>query len=235
VPVSCSALSGSSPITAPFLLFKHTRSKGPSLHRHYPVSRVHLTLSDTQMVRHPEDAVRGARLPDHPGPPPLTQITFLACCAHYPGGPTGADGYSIARSRAGFFPVVSAFPVRTPGRRPHCRFRGLLELHTRYGLQGRLPTSRGLFHEASASPVTPTRRSKAIESNHQLFESVLPPLVICPFGAHVRIPAWQPKRLRFGTVAVLAEQHFLQGLEGDGPGDAGSVVALEFDFPPDEA
>src|ERR1019366_9466105 len=83
---------------------------------------VPLTLSDAQMVRHPEDAVRGARLPDHPGPPPLTQITFLACCAHYPGGPTGADGYSIARSRAGFFPVVSAFPVRTPGRRPHCRF-----------------------------------------------------------------------------------------------------------------
>ena len=77
---------------------------------------------------------------DHPGPPPLTQTTFLACCAPYPGGSTGADGCSIARSRAGFFPVDSAFPAHAPGRRPHCRFRGLLELHTRYGLQGRSPT-----------------------------------------------------------------------------------------------
>src|ERR1039458_9540580 len=111
-----------------------------SLHRRYPASQVPLPLSDAQMVRHPVDAVRGARLPDHPEPPPLTQITFLACCAHYPGGPTGADGYSIARSRAGFFPVGSAFPALAPGRRPHCSFRGLLKLHTRYGLQGRSPT-----------------------------------------------------------------------------------------------
>src|ERR1022692_4014642 len=69
-----------------------------------------------------------------------SRLTFLACYAHYPGGPTGADGYSIARSRAGFFPVGSAFPALAPGRRPHCSFRGLLKLHTRYGLQGRSPT-----------------------------------------------------------------------------------------------
>ena len=36
---------------------------------------------------------------------------------------------------------------------------------------------------------TRTRRSIAIESNHQLFEWVLSPLVICPFGAHARVPA----------------------------------------------
>jgi hypothetical protein len=47
------AFSGSSPITVPFLLPKPTRSKGPSLHRHYPASSVPLTLSDAQMVRRP--------------------------------------------------------------------------------------------------------------------------------------------------------------------------------------
>src|SRR5882724_7105702 len=56
------------------------------------------------------NGVRDSRLLDHPGSPPLTQTTFLACCAHYPGGPIGADGYSLARSRAGFFPTGSAFP-----------------------------------------------------------------------------------------------------------------------------
>jgi len=122
--------------------------------------------------------------PGPPGPPPLTQITFLACRAHYPGGP---DRYlmimGLARSRAGLFPIRSAFPDHPPGRQPHRRFRGLLKLHARYGLQGRSPTKSELFHEVSASPVPQTHRSIAIESNHQLFEWVLPPLVICPFGA----------------------------------------------------
>jgi hypothetical protein len=57
------ALSGSSPITVPFLLLKHTRSKGPSLHRHYPASQVPLALSDARMVRHPVDAVLGFATP----------------------------------------------------------------------------------------------------------------------------------------------------------------------------
>src|ERR1035438_10074708 len=168
--------------------------EGQMYRRSRPASPVHLTLSDAQMVRHPEDAVRGARLPDHPGPPPLTQITFLTCRAHYPGGPDRCVMViQLARSRAGFFPIRSAFPAHAPGRRPHCSFRGLLELHTHYGLPGCSPTYRGLCHEVSASPVSRARRSIAIESNHQLFEWVLPPLVICPFGAHARVPA--PHRL----------------------------------------
>src|SRR5450432_237221 len=100
-----------------------------------------------------------------------SQTTFLTCRAHYPGGP---DRYTmvivLARSRAGFFPIRSAFPSHLMGRLPHCRFRGLLELHTHYGLPGCSPTYSGLFHEVSASLVTQTRRSIAIESNHQLFE-----------------------------------------------------------------
>src|SRR5712692_321118 len=96
----------------------------------------------------------------------------------------------LARSRAGFFPIRSAFPETAPGRHPHCSFRGLLGFHAHYGPPDRSPTMRGLCREVSVSPVTRTHRSPAIESNHQLFEWVLPPLVISPFRAHAVPPAW---------------------------------------------
>jgi hypothetical protein len=48
-----SGISRLASITGPFLLHKHTRSKGPSLHRHYPASSVPLTLSDARMTRRP--------------------------------------------------------------------------------------------------------------------------------------------------------------------------------------
>src|ERR1017187_9063306 len=133
--------------------------------------------------------VRRSRLCDHPGPPPLTQTTFLACCAHYPGGPIRADGYRFWRAPApGSFRIGSAFPAKAPGRHPHRSFRGLLELYSRYGPPSCSPTFRGLCREVPARPVSRPNRSPAIESNHQLFEWVLPPLVICPFGAHALAP-----------------------------------------------
>jgi len=51
------------------------------------------------------------------------------------------------------------------------------------------PPFRGLCHGASTCPVTRSCRPSAIESNHPLFEWVLPPLVIQPFGAHAKAPA----------------------------------------------
>ncbi|MBZ5626844.1 MAG: hypothetical protein LAQ69_50440, partial [Acidobacteriia bacterium] len=57
---------------------------------------------------------------------------------------------------------------------------GLLKLHTRYGPPDCSPTMCGLCREVPISPVSRTHRSPAIESNHQLFEWVLPPLVIQP-------------------------------------------------------
>src|ERR1035441_9629432 len=71
-PAGKHSLPDSSPLTGPFPLHKRTGSKGPSLHRRYPASSVHLALSDPQMVRRPYDGVRWSRLSDHPGPPPLT-------------------------------------------------------------------------------------------------------------------------------------------------------------------
>jgi len=45
-----------------------------------------VTLSDFRAGRHPFDDVGGATSTS-PGSPPITQITFPACRAHYPGGP----------------------------------------------------------------------------------------------------------------------------------------------------
>jgi uncharacterized protein (TIGR03437 family) len=43
----------------------------------------------------------------------------------------------------GFFPVRAAFPGLRAGRHPRLHFRGLLKLHSRYGLQGRCPPKGG--------------------------------------------------------------------------------------------
>src|ERR1035441_1005378 len=47
--------------------------------------------------------------------------------------------------------------------------------------------------------------------------------------------SWQPGKATLRSGARLGSQHFPQGLEGDRPGDTGSLVSLEFHFPPDEA
>src|SRR5207302_3811092 len=91
-----------------------------------------------------------------PEPPPLTQITFPACCAHYPGGPEQVlVGCKLAHSRAGILPCPHGLPRflggsarRRAQAHPRHHFRGLLKLYTRYGLQGCSPTIRGLYREA---------------------------------------------------------------------------------------
>src|SRR5215472_8189458 len=68
----------------------------------------------------------------------------------------------------GFFnPVRTAFPVTVAGRRPHLYFRGLLKLHTRYGLHSCSPTIRGLYREAPPWPIPRIGRSQATKFNQQ--------------------------------------------------------------------
>jgi len=59
-----------------------------------------------------------------------------------PVAPSVSMVIGFSRSRAGFFRMDSAFPALAlaPGRRPHWVFRGLLQLHTRYGLPSCSPT-----------------------------------------------------------------------------------------------
>src|ERR1700730_4049990 len=54
------------------------------------------------------------------------------CRRHYPGGTTGRGDVAPLRE-----PVTAAFPIPLLGRLPHSMFRGLLGVHSRYGLPAR--------------------------------------------------------------------------------------------------
>jgi len=134
-------------------------------------------------VRHPSD---------HSGPPPLTLNAFLTCCAHYPGGPSVPDGYRFSAIPGRVIPDLCGLPLSRAGSASTLQLSGPAEAS--YSLR----PARLLAHlsvefsrEVSTSTVTSAHRSPAIESNHQLFEWVLPPLVFSPFGAHTRSPAPQ--------------------------------------------
>ena len=86
------------------------------------------------------------------------------------------------------FPAHAAFPKWQEGRHPHCHFRGLLRLHTRYGPPDRSaalgrPLSRG-FGTCSC----PHEPLVSYRINRQLSEWNLPPLMIRAFGAHCHNP-----------------------------------------------
>ncbi len=72
-----------------------------------------------------------------------------------PGGPLGVD-----RSWVGLFqpfpcsPAATAFPILMQGRRTHWTFRGLLDVHSRYGLPVRRTASRYVCLEGSDGFVT---------------------------------------------------------------------------------
>jgi len=180
-------LPGSSPITTPFLLRKLTRSKGPSLHRHYPASQVPLTLSDAQMVRNPfRSRSQVATLSPSRASPTDRRLPSWHAVLTTPVVPPVPMVIGLARSRAGFFRMGSAFPALAPGRH-HIGSFGACSSFTRVtACQVARPPFRGLCHEVPIRPVSQPHRSPAIESNHQLFEWVLPPLVICPFRAHAK-------------------------------------------------
>lgn len=68
------------------------------------------------------------------------------CRRQYPGGITGC--VSLAS------PVTAAFPVISPGRLPHYPFRGLLSVHSRYGLHARQVPYRTLYTRGFSHFVT---------------------------------------------------------------------------------
>jgi hypothetical protein len=84
---SRSVLSGSSPITNPQPLQKHTRSQGPSLHQHYPASSVLWPCPTPVGTPAYHDVEAATLMPS--GSPPITRTTFPSCLAHYPGGSNG--------------------------------------------------------------------------------------------------------------------------------------------------
>jgi hypothetical protein len=68
------------------------------------------------------------------------------------------------------------------GTRAHSRRWGRASFTPMTACQVARPPFRGLCRGAPAWPVSRPGRAPAIESNHQLFEWVLPPLVMRPLG-----------------------------------------------------
>jgi hypothetical protein len=94
-------------------------------------------------------------------PPGASRVSWglrvRACHRHYPGGTAGSD-----RSWDGLSqpfpsgPATSAFPAKRPGRLPRRSFRGLLDVHSRYGLPARRATIIARCLEGSGGFVTST-------------------------------------------------------------------------------
>ncbi len=66
---------------------------------------------------------------------------------------TPAEPQAAFRSHS---PVTTAFPVLSPGRLPHHSFRGLLSVHSHYGLRGRQVPYRTLYTRGFSRFVTST-------------------------------------------------------------------------------
>ena len=87
-------------------------------------------------------------------------------------------------------PRPQGLPGSLAGRRPHLHSRGLLKLHTRYGLQGCSPTFRGLYR------VQPTTRLGG-SSPHlvsRLFSRPRTPGRVSPRQAKLERPVPAPRR-----------------------------------------
>ena len=91
-------------------------------------------------LRHPiapSLTVTGLRLvvtPDHAiGLPVLRALSLCTCCRHYPGAATGVTLRSFPQS-------CQPSPKGWSGRPAHRPFRGLLSVHSRYGLHTRAVT-----------------------------------------------------------------------------------------------
>ena len=92
-------------------------------------------------------------LPSHQhGSPPITRTTFPTCRAHYPGGSSGCACRLLPPGKW------------QEGRHPHCHFRGLLRLHSRYGPPDRSAAHRRPLSRGSNPCGYPPSRSSATGS-----------------------------------------------------------------------
>jgi hypothetical protein len=110
---------------------QRTRSQVPSLHRHYPASTVLRTCPPP--LGGPACPSRASGWERHRPTAGASRVacrfSLHTCHRQYPGG-TGRASSLVTRPAA-------AFPIGPAGRLPHCAFRGLLGVHSRYGLHAR--------------------------------------------------------------------------------------------------
>src|SRR6202166_3702667 len=136
--------SGSSPITTTSPSSKAHQKSGPFPQPALPSFDGHTTPSDS----HEPPPVATLRPLPSPtmGLPRLPEPPFRRAVPTTPADRAGA--------RVDCFPAHAAFPKWQEGRHPHCHFRGLLRLHSRYGPPDCSAAQSDLCHEAPALPVT---------------------------------------------------------------------------------
>ena len=169
--------AGSSPITVTLPSSKAHQKSGSFAPPALPGLVARMTLSDSRQSRRLSATLRP--LPSlTTGLPRLLGSPFRRAVPTTPADQAGAH--------VDCFPAHTAFPKWQEGRHPHCHFRGLLRLHTRYGPPDRSaalgrPLSRG-FGTCSC----PHEPLVSYRINRQLSGWNLPPLMIRAFGAHCR-------------------------------------------------
>ena len=110
------------------------------------IIRLQWYYGPVRLPMRPDLSLTGRRLVWRPPPGFFRVVSNLllpACCRHYPGGTTG-EGWSFPKE-----PVTAAFPIPLLGRLPHYLFRGLLSVHSRYGLLARGSAQRSFPSGAS--------------------------------------------------------------------------------------
>jgi hypothetical protein len=99
-----------------------------------------------------------------------------------------------AGARVDCFPAHAAFPKWQEGRHPHCHFRGLLRLHSRYGPPDRSAALRRPLSRGSSPCGRPPEPLVGYQINRQLSGWNLPPLMIRAFGAHCQFRTHAPQQ-----------------------------------------
>src|ERR1700730_16201091 len=88
----------------------------------------------------------------------------------------------------------NAFPKWQEGRHPHCHFRGLLRLHSRYGPPDRSAAHRRPLSRGSNPCGYPHKPLVSYRINRQLSGWIPPPLMIRAFGAHCQQRTHAPQQ-----------------------------------------
>jgi len=115
----------------PYSFRQHSRTEAPSLHRRYPASSV----VRASPPPHTAEPVPRGRLVGGHTPPPLGLPVFRALSLYrHAIATTPAEPWRSCRS---ILSTTAAFPKFWLGRLPHYPFRGLLGVHSRYGLPAR--------------------------------------------------------------------------------------------------
>jgi hypothetical protein len=187
--------AGSSPITFTSPSSKAHQKSGPFPLPELPGFNGRMTLSDSRQCRHLQATLRP--LPSHQtGLPRLLESSFRRAAPTTPAVRAGAH--------IDCFPAHAAFPKWQEGRHPHCHFRGLLRLHSRYGPPDRSAAQRRPLSRGSNPCSYPHEPLVSYRINRQLSVWILPPLMIRAFGAHCQKRTLAPQQSAFLCFRALS-------------------------------